>query len=116
MMEIFEEKALPYQLRYLSNLKLRKVGTPFYGTNTVGLMGKRVLAKLPTEIKTSVSLRAFKNISSQQNVSITIVGFVKLLYIGYDFYDYHAFLLHCIYAFVNSRPKLAFVFCFSYCK
>ena len=60
MMEIFEEKAMPYQLRSSSNLNLPKVRTTCYGTDTVRFMGQRTWAKLPIEVKTSVSLTVFK--------------------------------------------------------
>ena len=59
-MEIFEEKALPYQLRCMDNLNLPIVRTIHYGTNIVRFMGQRVWAKLSTEIIYSVSLRVFK--------------------------------------------------------
>ena len=49
--------------------------------------GPKCMGKLPTEIKNSVSLRALKNIWSQQNASIATVRFVKLFYMGEDFVD-----------------------------
>ena len=42
MLEIFEEKALPYQLRCSSTLNLQKVRTTCYGTDTVRFTGQRV--------------------------------------------------------------------------
>ena len=56
MIEIFEEKAAPYQLRSTSNLNLLKVRNTHNGTDTVRFMGQRARAKLPTEIKTSSSV------------------------------------------------------------
>ena len=49
MLEIFEEKALPYQLRCSSTLNLPKVRTTCYGTDTVRFMGQKAWAKLPIE-------------------------------------------------------------------
>ena len=60
MMDIFEEKPMPYQLRSSSNLNLPKVRTTCYGTDAVRFMGQRVWAKLPVEVKTSDSLTIFK--------------------------------------------------------
>ena len=80
MMEIFEEKALPIQLRSSSNLNLPKVRTTCYGTDNVRFMGQRIWAKLPIEVKTSLSLTVFKKILRQQNANIATVGFAKLLY------------------------------------
>ena len=60
MMDIFEEKSMPYQLRSSSNLNLPKVRTTCYGTDAVRFMGQRVWAKLPVEVKTSDSLTIFK--------------------------------------------------------
>ena len=60
MMEIFEEKAVPYQLRSSSSLNLPKVRTTCYGTDTIRCMGHRVWATLPIGVKTSVSLTVFK--------------------------------------------------------
>ena len=62
MMEIFEEKAMPYQLRSLSYLNLPKVRTTCYATDTIRFMGQRIWAKLPIDVKTSVSFTVFKNI------------------------------------------------------
>ena len=42
MMEILEEKAMPYQLRSSRNLNLPKVRTTCYGTDTVRFMGQRI--------------------------------------------------------------------------
>ena len=78
-MEIFEEKAMPYQLRSSGNLNLPKVKTTCYGTNAVRFMGQIIWAKLLIEVKTSVSLTVFKNILRQQNANISTVGFAKLL-------------------------------------
>ena len=74
MIETFEEKAVPYQLRSTSNLNLPKVRTTDYGTDTVKFMGQRAWAKLPKEIKSSSSL------ISQKNVGIATVGSAKLLF------------------------------------
>ena len=41
MMEIFDNKILPYQLRSTSTLNLPKVRTTNYGTDTVRFMGQR---------------------------------------------------------------------------
>ena len=41
VMEIFEEKAMPCQLRGSSNLNLPKVRTTCYGTDIVRFMGKK---------------------------------------------------------------------------
>ena len=60
MMDIFEEKSMPYQLRSSSNLNLPKVRTTCYGIDDVRFMGQRVWAKLPVEVKTSDSLTIFK--------------------------------------------------------
>ena len=60
MMENFEEKAIPYQLRCMNNLNLPIARTIHYGTDTVKFMGQRICAKLPTEITNSASLRVFK--------------------------------------------------------
>ena len=56
MIEIFHDKAVPYQLRSTSNLNLPKVRTAYYGTDTVRFMGQKAWAKLPIEMKTSSSL------------------------------------------------------------
>ena len=52
MIEMCDEKSLPYQLRSMGDLNLPKVRTTCYGTDTVQFMGQRAWAKLPTEIKT----------------------------------------------------------------
>ena len=88
MITILEEKAMPYQLRGSSNLNFPKVRTTCYGTETVRFMGQRIWAKLPTEMKTSVSLTAIKNILRQQTANIATVGFAKLLYMVYVFCNY----------------------------
>ena len=84
MMEIFEEKAMPYQLRSLSNLNLPNVRTTCYGTDTARFMGQRILAKLPIEVKTSVSLTVFKKLLLQlqdlQNFYIWFRFFVIIMY------------------------------------
>ena len=114
MMEIFEEKAMPYQLRSSSNLNLPKVRTTCYGTDTVRFTGQRIWAKLRIEVKTSVSLTVLKKILNQQNANIATVGFAKTFIYGLGFCNYYVFLLYTL--FVNSWPKLAFMsapgFCF----
>ena len=53
-MEIYEEKSIPYQLRFLSNLNLPKVRATHYRKDTVKIryrfMGQRVWAKLPIHL------------------------------------------------------------------
>ena len=80
MMEIFDNKILPYQLRSTSTLNLPKVRTANYGTDTVRFMGQRAWAKLPIEIKTSSSLTNLENMLSQRNADTATVGSVRLLF------------------------------------
>ncbi len=52
MHEIFEEKALPYQLGCSNNLIPPKVKTKSYNTDKVRFLGQRIWAKLPSSIET----------------------------------------------------------------
>ena len=61
MIEIFDEKAVPYQKGSTSSPNLPKVRATYYGTDTVRFMGQREWEKVPTEIKTFSSLRALRN-------------------------------------------------------
>ena len=59
MTQVFEEKNVPYNLRESNSLTLPKAKTT-YGIDTVRYIGKKLWQVLPTEIKESQSLEAFK--------------------------------------------------------
>ena len=60
MKQIFEAKVLPYNLRCSEKLQLPKAKTTGLGIDTVRFVGGRVWETLPTELKTSSSLKIFK--------------------------------------------------------
>ena len=58
--QMFEEKAMPYNLRCSDKLQLPKAKTTCLGIDTVRFMGMKVWETLPPELKNSDSLQVFK--------------------------------------------------------
>ena len=57
MKQIFEEKILPFKLRFSNKLKLLKAKTTGLGIDTVRFVGGKVWETLPLELKRSNSLK-----------------------------------------------------------
>ena len=58
--ELFPPKMGPYDLRYDNSFKRRRVTSVWHGTESVAYLGSKIWDLVPSEIKESESLNAFK--------------------------------------------------------
>ena len=59
--EIFQNRALPYNLRTNSSFSSRQVHTVCHGTKSLSFLGPKIWELVPEDIKQSESLKIFKN-------------------------------------------------------
>ena len=62
MKQIFEEQAMPWNLRCSDKLQLPNAKRTYLGIDTVRYMGAKVWEALPPELKNSDSLQVFKRV------------------------------------------------------
>ena len=59
--EIFPKNCQKYNLRYKKTFRARKINTVYSGSETISILGPKIWELIPTEIKNSNSLAAFKS-------------------------------------------------------
>ena len=59
--EIFQNRALPYNLRTISNFSSRQVHSLYHGTESFSFLGPKILELVPEDTKQSESHNIFKN-------------------------------------------------------
>ena len=59
--EIFQKRALPYNLRTNSNFSSRQVHSVYHGTESLSFLGPKIWELVPEDTKQSESLEIFKN-------------------------------------------------------
>ena len=59
--EIFQKRALPYNLRTNSNFSSRQVHSVYHGTESLSFLGPKIWELIPEDTKQPESLEIFKN-------------------------------------------------------
>ena len=59
--EIFQKRALPYNLRRNSNFSSRQVHSVYHGTESLSFLGPKIWELIPEDTKQPESLEIFKN-------------------------------------------------------
>ena len=59
--EIFQNRALPYNLRTNSSFSSRQVHSVYHGTESLSFLGPKIWELVPEDTKQSESLKIFKN-------------------------------------------------------
>ena len=59
--EIFQNRALLYNLRTNSNFSSRQVNPVYHGTESLSFLGPKIWELVPEDTKQSESLQIFKN-------------------------------------------------------
>ena len=59
--EIFQNRALPFNLRTNPNFSSRQVHSVYHGTESLSFLGPKIWELVPEDTKQSESLKIFKN-------------------------------------------------------
>ena len=59
--EIFQKRALPYNLRTNSNFSSRQVHSVYHGTESLSFLGPKIWELIPEDTKQPENLEIFKN-------------------------------------------------------